>query len=117
MGNINDTRSNASEPTAMARTKFFQEDQPAPATRTRLRGGTLRDLDKAPICECTLYDLEDGNVGIVLPNAETRVPDRVYIEDGKDLTVAAAQIRWRMGPYLFSAYLEQPVPVSGTASA
>lgn len=100
----------------MARTKFFQEDQPAPATRTRLRSGTLRDLDKTAICDCTLYDLEDGNVGIVLQDPDLKVPDRVYVEDGKDLTVAAVQIRWRMGPYLFSAYLEQPVPVNNTAT-
>lgn len=100
----------------MGRTKFFQENQPAPATRTRLRGGTLLDLDKAPICACTLYDLEDGNIGIVLPEADKKVPGKVIVNDEKDRTTTAVRIRWRMGPYLFTSFLEEPVPAGSVAS-
>jgi len=101
----------------MAATKSPSEDRPVPATRTRLRSGELFDLDKSPICECTLYDLEDGDIGIVVPESELNVPDRVLIQDNKDLTLAHTQIRWRMGPYLFGAYLEPPIPISMSAKA
>lgn len=99
----------------MPQTLYYSEDRPAPATRTRLRTGTLFDLNKNTICECTLYDLEDGNIGIVVPESELSVPDRVLIEDDKDLTLAFTQIRWRMGPYLFGAYLEPPIPLGMTS--
>ncbi|POF31745.1 hypothetical protein [Roseibium marinum] len=99
----------------MSQTHFHSEDRPTPATRTRLRSGKLFDLDKKPICECTLYDLEDGDIGIVVAETELSVPDRVLIQDDKDLTLAFTQIRWRMGPYLFGAYLEPPIPLGMTA--
>ena len=101
----------------MARRKFFEQEQPAPATRARMRSGILRDIDKAPICECTLYDLEDGNVGIVLPDTEIDIPSKIYVEDRKDLTIAAVQIRWRDGPYLATSYLERPVLLSKALDA
>ncbi|MCV0427675.1 MAG: hypothetical protein K5905_19645 [Roseibium sp.] len=88
------------------------EGRPSPASRARLRSGKLLDLKEKPICDCTLYDLEDGNTGIVLQDAEKSVPETVFIQDNKDLTYTLAQIRWRMGPYLFSQYMELPVPLS-----
>ncbi|MEP3045859.1 MAG: hypothetical protein ABJL55_12855 [Roseibium sp.] len=81
----------------------------SPATRTRLRGGRLLDMDENLISKCTLYDLENGNVGIVVPDAEIEIPGTVYIQDDKDLFIVLAKIRWRMGPNLGIAYLEQPV--------
>ncbi|PVB61042.1 hypothetical protein [Labrenzia sp. 011] len=99
----------------MPQTHFGSDDRPAPATRTRLRAGKLLNLDKNPICECTLYDLEDGDIGIVVAESELSVPDRVLIVDDRDLTLAFTQIRWRMGPYLFGAYLEPPIPMGMTA--
>lgn len=99
----------------MAKSKSRFEGRPTPATRTRLRSGKLLDLHSTPICDCTLYDLEHGDVGIVVQEPEMNVPDRVLVQDNKDLTLALTQIRWRMGPYLFGVYTEKPIPVSMTA--
>lgn len=84
----------------------------APATRTRLRGGIILDMKTHPICECTLYDLENGDIGIILPDPELEIAATFYIQDNKDLFVALVQSHWRMGPHLGIGYLEPPVPLS-----
>ncbi|MES0882896.1 hypothetical protein [Roseibium sp. SCP14] len=96
----------------MALKKPYFDERPSPASRARFRTGKLLDLQEKPVCECTLYDLENGNTGIVLQDEDQTVPETVFIQDDKDLTYTLAQIRWRMGPYLFSEYLELPVPLS-----
>ena len=97
---------------AMALKKPYFDERPAPASRARFRTGKLLDLQEKPVCNCTLYDLESGNTGIILQDEERAVPETVFIQDDKDLTYTLAQIRWRMGPYLFSENLERPVPLS-----
>ncbi|MEM9631319.1 MAG: hypothetical protein AAGA50_08340 [Pseudomonadota bacterium] len=96
----------------MALKKPNFDERSAPASRARFRTGRLLDLQEEQVCDCTLYDLENGNTGIILRNEEQTVPETVFIQDDKDLTYTLAQIRWRMGPYLFSEYLELPVPLS-----
>ncbi|MEP4770983.1 MAG: hypothetical protein ABJY83_24000 [Roseibium sp.] len=93
-------------------TKADSERKLSPAARTRLRGGKLLDLEENLISECTLYDLENGNVGIVVSNPEIEISDTLYLQDNKDLMIVLAQIQWRMGPNLGIAYLEQPIPLS-----
>ncbi len=96
--------------------KIESERRLTPASRTRLRGGKLLDLDKKLICDCTLYDLESGNVGIVIQDEDTEIPETVYIEDDRDLAMALAKIQWRMGPNLGIAHIDEPIPLSLLAS-
>lgn len=96
----------------MTRSNSPLEGRPVPATRARLRSGKLLNLDSSHLSECTLYDLENGDIGIVVQDPDLPVPDRVLIDDDKELTRVFTEIRWRMGPYLFGIYLEPPVPVS-----
>jgi hypothetical protein len=95
----------------MTRSSFPLEGRPVPATRSRLRSGKLLNLDLTLLSECTLYDLENGDIGIVVQDPELPVPDRILIDDHKDLTRVFTEIHWRMGPYLFGMYLEPPVPL------
>lgn len=96
----------------MTQPKSPLEGRPVPATRTRLRSGRLLKLDGSHLSDCTLYDLENGDIGIVVQDPELSVPQRVLVEDNRELTRTFSEIRWRMGPYLFGIYLEVPVPVS-----
>jgi len=96
----------------MIPTSTFSEGRPEPATRTRLRGGSLLDLDRAALSACTLYDVDDGNVGIILPDPECALPDMLLIRDERDLTVTLSQVRWRLGQHLVADYRDVPVPVS-----
>jgi hypothetical protein len=91
---------------------MISEGRPEPATRTRLRGGTLLDLDRSALSGCTLYDVDDGNVGIILPDPECDLPDMILIRDDRDLTVTLSQVRWRLGPHLVADYRDVAVPVS-----
>lgn len=84
----------------------------APASRTRLRGGRLLDLDRKLICSCTLYDLESGNIGIIVQDEDIDLPATLYIEDDRDLVLALAKIVWRMGSNLGIAHIEPPIPLS-----
>jgi hypothetical protein len=84
----------------------------APATRTRLRQGRLLSVNKVEICDCTLYDLENGGVGIVIPDADADLPAMLYVADPRLATVNLAKVRWRAGHNLCITYLEEPVRIS-----
>ncbi|WP_420414606.1 hypothetical protein [Roseibium sp.] len=90
----------------------YDADRLAPATRTRLRHGRLISVDKTDICDCTLYDLKNGGVGIVIPDADADLPATLYVADTKQATVSLAKVRWRSGANLSIAYLEKPVRLS-----
>ncbi|EEE47866.2 hypothetical protein [Roseibium alexandrii] len=89
----------------------------APASRTRLRHGKLIKVDKTDICDCTLYDLQNGGTGVVIPDAEADLPDTLYVADTKLATVNLAKVRWRVGSNLGVLYLEKPVQLSLKQSA
>ncbi|MCK7612789.1 hypothetical protein [Roseibium sediminicola] len=84
----------------------------APATRARTRSGKLRDMAKDLISPCTLYDLVNGNTGIILPENGPELPDTFYIEDEGDLSLGLAHVQQRSRPHLEIAYLDPPVPLS-----
>jgi len=91
-------------------TKFASRT--APATRARLRSGKLRDMAKELISACTLYDLENGNTGIILPDDGPELPDTFYIEDEGDRSLGLAHVQQRSRPHLEIAFLDPPVPMS-----
>ncbi|GAA0772866.1 hypothetical protein E1180_11260 [Roseibium denhamense] len=97
----------------MAKPRTLLEARPAPASRTRLREGLLLDLKEAELTQCTLYDLDDGLVGIVLPEANTPVPNTLFVQDPKSKVQTLAQIKWRMGPHLGAAYIDDPILLAG----
>lgn len=82
-----------------------------PATRARLRNGKLRDMTKALIGPCTLYDLENGNTGLILPEDGPDLADTFYVEDEGDMSLGLAHIQGRSRPHLEIAFLEPPVPL------
>lgn len=84
----------------------------APATRARLRGGKLRDMSKDLIGTCTLYDLDNGNTGIILSDDGPTLPDTFYIEDEGDWSLGLAHVQQRSRPHLEIAFLDPPVPMS-----
>ena len=83
-----------------------------PATRARLRGGKLQDMSKALISPCTLYDLVNGNTGIILPDEAPDLPDTFYVEDEGDGSLGLAHVQKRSRPHLEISYLEPPVPMT-----
>lgn len=87
----------------------------APATRARLRNGKLRDMTKSLIGTCTLYDLENGNTGIILPADGPDLPDTFYIEDEGDFSLGLAHVQKRARPHLEIAFIDPPVPLSALA--
>lgn len=93
----------------------FTDERPKPATRTRLGSGVLLTCEKELICECTLYDLAESGVGIVLPDAGLELPEQVILLDNRDMTRAATRIRWRAGAHLTGAYLERPISLHATS--
>jgi len=84
----------------------------APATRARLRNGKLRDMAKTLISACTLYDLENGNTGIILPDDGPDIPDTFYLEDEGNWSLGLAYVQQRTRPHLEIAFLDPPVPMS-----
>lgn len=88
------------------------ETRLAPAPRTRLRPGKLFKLDMKPLCECTLYDLANGSTGIVIPDGEAEIPEKLFLLDTRFSLLCLARVHWRMGPNLGIAFLEDPVRLS-----
>jgi len=84
----------------------------APATRARLRSGKLRDMSKDLIGTCTLYDLENGNTGVILLDVAPTLPDTFYVEDEGDRSLGLAHVQQRSRPHLEIAFLDPPVPMS-----
>lgn len=101
---------------------MFQTDanhasRTAPASRARLRGGKLMDMTKAPISVCTLYDLENGNTGLILQDEDgADLPDTFYVEDEGDLSLGLAHVQRRTRPHLEIAFFDAPVPMSALAN-
>ena len=87
----------------------------SPAGRTRLRCGQILDLSKKLVSTCTLYDLKNGTVGIVLPTPNLMIPDTMYLHDQRDLMTLLARSLWRMGQHAGISYLEKPVPLRDRA--
>ncbi|WP_157738820.1 hypothetical protein [Labrenzia sp. VG12] len=82
-----------------------------PATRARLRAGKLRTMSQDLIGPCTLYDLKNGNTGLILPGEAADLPDTFYIEDEGDMCLGLAHVQQRARPHIEIAYLEAPTPL------
>ncbi len=75
------------------------------------------DMARALITTCTLYDLENGNTGIIVPGGEgADLPETFYIEDEGDHSLGLARVTTRARPHLEIAYIDPPVPLNAFAS-
>lgn len=82
-----------------------------PATRARTRSGKIRNMSQDLIGPCTLYDLKNGNTGVILANDAADLPNTFYIEDEGDMCLGLAQVQQRSRPHLEITYLEPPTPL------
>ncbi|MCV0428744.1 MAG: PilZ domain-containing protein [Roseibium sp.] len=81
-----------------------------PRQRTRLRPAKLASLDNEFICECTIRDISDGGIRLVL-NEDTDLPEEFYVFDAVPKTVAEVQLRWRDGLTAGVTYLVPPANI------
>jgi len=78
-----------------------------PRQRTRLRPAKLAGLSNEFICDCTIRDISDGGLRLVL-NEDTELPEEFYVFDAVPKTVAEVQLRWRDGLAAGVVYLVPP---------
>ncbi|MTI42068.1 PilZ domain-containing protein [Roseibium hamelinense] len=95
----------------MAVNPAFKEQRLTPRRRARLRGGKITDLSDKFLTECTLFDVSEGGVGLLVPETAD-LPKDVLIYDDLDKTIAIANVRWRNGKQVGVAFLEPPIAVS-----
>ncbi len=81
-----------------------------PRQRTRLRPAKLASLDNEFICDCTIRDISDGGIRLVL-NEVTDLPEEFYVFDAVPKTVAEVQLRWRDGLSAGVVYLVPPASI------
>ena len=81
-----------------------------PRRRTRLRPAKLASLDNEFICECTIRDISDGGIRLVL-NEEADLPEEFYVFDEVPKTVAQVRLRWRNGLSAGVTYLVPPASI------
>ncbi|GAA0772870.1 hypothetical protein E1180_11255 [Roseibium denhamense] len=86
-------------------------DKPIPANRTRMRAGRFTDLRGTLITEATLFDLQNGDLGSVIPDEDMTLPDLFLVWDTREVTVTTVKIYWRQGNYLGLSYAETPRPL------
>jgi len=87
----------------------------APATRARMRSGKLLDMNQTLVSLCTLYDLKNGNTGLILPEDVQALPDTFYVEDEGDMSLGLAHVQQRTRPHVEIAYLEPPTSLHARA--
>jgi len=81
-----------------------------PRQRTRLRPAKLAGLDNEFICDCTIRDISNGGLKLVL-NEETDLPEEFYVFDVVPKTVSEVQLRWRDGLAAGVVYLVPPASI------
>ena len=89
----------------------FRANQLRPANRSRMRGGRLTDLDCKPLADCTIYDLMDGGVGLLV-DPQVVLPTRLLLHDDLEHTVAECRIQWRQDRQLAIALEAMPISAS-----
>lgn len=94
----------------MAVNPAFQEQRHRPRRRARLRGGKITDLSDKFLSECTLFDVSEGGVGLLVPDT-VALPTEILVYDDLDKTIAVASVRWRNGNQLGVAFVEPPVSI------
>lgn len=95
----------------MTRKHRYKEQRLHPRRRARLRGGKLADLTDRFLTECTLFDVSDGGVGLLVPE-DIVLPLEVLLYDDRDKTLAVVRLCWRNGNQLGVAFEVPPAPVS-----
>ncbi|WP_417669350.1 PilZ domain-containing protein [Roseibium sp.] len=95
----------------MAHQQRYKEQRLHPRRRARLRGGKLADLTDRFLTECTLFDVSDGGVGLLVPE-DIILPLEVLLYDDRDKTLAVVRICWRNGKQIGVAYEVPPAPVT-----
>ncbi|MEM9635826.1 MAG: PilZ domain-containing protein [Pseudomonadota bacterium] len=81
-----------------------------PRQRTRLRPAKLASLDNEFICDCSIRDMSEGGVRLVL-NEDTDLPEEFYVFDAVPRTVAEVQLRWRNGLAAGVVYMVPPASI------
>lgn len=81
-----------------------------PRQRTRLRPAKLASLDNEFICDCTIRDVSEGGVRLVL-DEDLDLPEEFYVFDAVAKTVAEVQLRWRRGLAAGVVYLVPPASI------
>lgn len=81
-----------------------------PRRRTRLRPAKLASLDNTFICDCTIRDMSDEGIRLVLDEA-LDLPDEFYVFDALAKTVAEVQLRWRKGLTAGGIYVVPPANI------
>ncbi|WP_289033125.1 PilZ domain-containing protein [uncultured Roseibium sp.] len=89
----------------------FKEERHHPRRRARLRGGKLADLKDKFLTDCTLFDVSEGGVGLLVPE-DVILPLEVLLYDDRDKTLALARICWRNGKQIGIAYEVPPASVT-----
>ena len=89
----------------------FKEQRLHPRRRARLRGGKLADLDDRFLTECTLFDVSDAGVGLLVPE-DVVLPPELLLYDDLDKTIALARVCWRNGKQLGISYDVPPASVT-----
>ena len=81
-----------------------------PRQRTRLRPAKLASLDNDFICDCTIRDISEGGLRLVLNEAHD-LPEEFYVFDAVAKTVAEVQLRWRQDFAAGVVYLVPPASI------
>lgn len=89
----------------------FRANQLRPANRARMRGGRLTDLDCKPLAECTIFDLMDGGIGLLV-DPGIALPANLYLHDDLEHTVAECRAVWRQGQQLEIVLEAMPISAS-----
>ena len=95
----------------MAYKQRYKEQRHHPRRRARLRGGKLTDLKDRFLTECTLFDVSEGGVGLLVPE-DVMLPLEAMLYDDRDKTIAIVRICWRNGKQLGVAYEVPPASIS-----
>lgn len=81
-----------------------------PRQRTRLRPAKLASLDNEFLCDCTIRDISEGGIRLVLSENHD-LPEEFYVFDAVPKTVAEVQLRWRDGLAAGVVYLVPPASI------
>lgn len=84
--------------------------------RTRLRPGKLASLNNEYLCDCTIRDISEGGLRLVL-DRNASLPKEFYVFDAVAQTVAEVQLRWRDGVAAGVVYLVPPADIKFYANA
>lgn len=81
-----------------------------PRRRTRLRSGKLADLSDKFLTECTIFDVSDGGIGMIVPE-HLPLPEELLVYDDLEQTLAEIRVCWRKGKQVGVAYEIPPAPI------